>query len=57
MSGTYYTVQDGKRTEYPAGSYLRIPAKYVYESGAPRGADCLLFQHQQAGFDLIPARG
>ncbi|CAM5418610.1 hypothetical protein SAVIM338S_02276 [Streptomyces avidinii] len=57
LSGTFYAVIDGKRTEYPAGSFLRVPANLVCESGATKGGDCLVFQHQDKGFDLIPVQG
>lgn len=54
MAGTFYAVIDGKRTEYPAGSYYKLPAKQVHESGCAAGNDCLLFQYQDNNFDLVP---
>ncbi|MFV3380126.1 cupin domain-containing protein [Pseudomonas sp. NY15354] len=57
LSGTFYAVIDGKRTEYPAGAYYQLPAKLVHESGCTAVADCLLFQYQADAFDLVPAKG
>jgi len=57
LSGTFYAVIDGKRTEYPAGAYYQLPAKQVHESGCTAAADCLLFQYQADAFDLNPIKG
>lgn len=56
MAGTFYAVIDGKRTEYPAGSFYKLPANLVHESGCKAGQDCLLFQYQDNNFDLIPVK-
>lgn len=57
LSGTFYAVIDGKRTEYPAGAYYKLPADLVHESGCTAAADCLLFQYQADAFDLKPVKG
>jgi gentisate 1,2-dioxygenase len=57
MAGTFYAVIDGKRTEYPAGSFYNLPARQVHESGCAAGEDCLLFQYQDNNFDLVPVKG
>lgn len=54
MKGTFYAVIDGKRTEYPAGSFYRLPARLPHFSGCAAGEDCLLFQYQADNFDLVP---
>lgn len=54
MKGTFYAVIDGKRTEYPAGSFYRLPARLPHYSGCVAGEDCLLFQYQADHFDLVP---
>ena len=56
LSGTFYAVIDGKRTEYPAGAYYKLPADLVHESGCTAAADCLLFQYQADAFDLKPVK-
>lgn len=56
LAGTFYAVIDGKRTEYPAGSFYKLPAKLVHESGCKAGDDCLLFQYQDNNFDLVPVK-
>lgn len=53
VQGTFYAVIDGKRTEYPAGSFYDLPAGLVHESGCVAGMNCLLFQYQSGGFDLV----
>lgn len=57
LAGTFYAVIDGKRIEYPAGAYYKLPADLVHESGCTPAADCLLFQHQADAFDLKPVKG
>lgn len=57
LEGTFYAVIDGKRVDYPAGSYYRLPANLVHESGCTAAADCLLFQYQADAFDLVPSKG
>ncbi|MGG5291521.1 cupin domain-containing protein [Pseudomonas shirazensis] len=57
LKGTFYAVIDGKRTEYPAGAYYKLPANLVHESGCTAAADCLLFQYQADAFDLNPVEG
>ncbi|WP_375101629.1 MULTISPECIES: cupin domain-containing protein [unclassified Pseudomonas] len=57
LRGTFYAVIDGKRVEYPAGSYYQLPANLVHESGCTAAADCLLFQYQADAFDLVPTKG
>lgn len=57
LQGTFYAVIDGKRMEYPAGSYYHLPAKLEHESGCTATADCLLFQYQGDAFDLVPSKG
>ncbi|MBK5011798.1 cupin [Pseudomonas sp. S60] len=54
LHGTFYAVIDGKRSEFPAGSYYKLPADLVHESGCTAAADCLLFQYQADAFDLKP---
>jgi quercetin dioxygenase-like cupin family protein len=54
MKGTFYALIDGKRTEYPAGSYYRLPGRLPHFSGCAAGEDCLLFQYQADHFDLVP---
>ncbi|MFJ4348836.1 cupin domain-containing protein [Pseudomonas sp. NPDC089401] len=57
LEGTFYAVIDGKRTEYPAGAFYRLPANLVHESGCTAAEDCLLFQYQPGAFDLVPVKG
>jgi quercetin dioxygenase-like cupin family protein len=57
LKGTFYAVIDKVRTEYPAGSYYKLPANLVHESGCTAAADCLLFQYQADNFDLVPVKG
>lgn len=57
LAGTFYAVIDGKRVEYPAGAYYKLPADLVHESGCTAEADCLLFQYQVDAFDLKPVKG
>lgn len=52
LKGTFYAVVDGKRTEYPAGSYYMLPENLKHYSGCKAGEDCLLFQWQADHFDL-----
>ena len=54
LKGTFYAVIDGKRTEYPAGSFYNLPANMPHYSGCAKGDDCLLFQYQADHFDLVP---
>ena len=54
LQGTFYAVVDGKRTEYPAGSFYDLPGKKNHYSGCLSGMDCLLFQYQKDHFDLVP---
>lgn len=54
LKGTFYAVVDGKRTEYPAGSFYDLPGKLNHFSGCVAGEDCLLFQYQDDRFDLVP---
>ncbi|MER6999450.1 cupin domain-containing protein [Streptomyces sp. NPDC000410] len=56
LKGTFYAVMDGKRIQYPAGSYYHLPANKPHLSGCEKGTDCLLFQYQQDHFDLIPTK-
>ncbi|MFD9407144.1 cupin domain-containing protein [Streptomyces sp. NPDC059989] len=56
LKGTFYAEIDGKRVQYPAGSYYRLPADKPHLSGCEKGDDCLLFQYQRDHFDLIPAK-
>ncbi|WP_395826229.1 cupin domain-containing protein [Collimonas sp.] len=42
LKGVFYAVIDGKRVEYPAGSYYKLPAKLPHYSGCATGPDCLL---------------
>lgn len=53
LQGTFYAVVDGKRSEYPAGSFYDLPAKISHLSGCVAGMDCLLFQYQNDHFDLV----
>ena len=54
LKGTFYAVIDGKRVEYPAGSFYDLPARLPHYSGCNKGEDCLLFQYQTDHFDLLP---
>lgn len=54
LKGTFYAVIDGKRVEYPAGSFYDLPAKLPHYSGCTKNEDCLLFQYQADHFDLVP---
>ncbi|AOJ18016.1 cupin [Burkholderia cenocepacia] len=54
LKGTFYAIIDGKRTEYPAGSFYNLPADMPHHSGCEKGEDCLLFQYQADHFDLVP---
>ncbi|MEI2301023.1 cupin domain-containing protein [Ensifer sp. MJa1] len=54
IQGTFYAVVEGKRTEYPAGSFYDLPGKMNHYSGCLPGMDCLLFQYQKDHFDLVP---
>ncbi|MFG2874517.1 cupin domain-containing protein [Streptomyces sp. NPDC048337] len=54
LKGTFYADIDGKRVQYPAGSYYRLPAGRPHLSGCEKGEDCLLFQYQDDHFDLEP---
>ncbi len=56
MQGTFYAVVDGERTEYPAGSFYFLPGRLDHFSGCAEGQDCLLFQYQDEGFDLVPQK-
>lgn len=54
LKGTFYAVIDGKRIEYPAGSFYNLPADMPHYSGCTKAEDCLLFQYQDDHFDLVP---
>lgn len=55
LSGVFYAIfEDGKKVQYPAGSYYYIPGKLPHLSGCEPGANCVLFQHQVDHFDLVP---
>lgn len=54
LKGTFYAVIDGKRIDYPAGSFYQLPANMPHYSGCAKGDDCLLFQYQADHFDLVP---
>ncbi|WP_394824996.1 hypothetical protein [Pendulispora albinea] len=54
LKGTFYAVIDGKRVEYPAGSFYDLPAKLPHFSGCNEGEACLLFRYQADHFDLVP---
>ena len=54
LKGTFYAVIDGKRIDYPAGSFYNLPANMPHYSGCAKGDDCLLFQYQADHFDLVP---
>lgn len=51
--GTFYTVINGRRDEYGPGDYYLLPAKLEHESGCKGPVDCVLFQFQSDGFDLL----
>ncbi|MEM4989123.1 cupin domain-containing protein [Collimonas sp. H4R21] len=53
LKGIFYAIIDGKRVEYPAGSFYNLPAKLPHYSGCVKGEDCLLFQYQADYFDLV----
>ncbi|UMY60962.1 cupin domain-containing protein [Pseudomonas sp. LS.1a] len=52
LEGTAFTVVEGTRTEYPTGSFLRIPAGVAHESGCVAASNCLLYVHQPKGYDV-----
>ena len=55
LSGVFYAIfEDGKKVQYPAGSYYYIPGKLPHFSGCEPGANCVLFQYQNDHFDLVP---
>lgn len=54
LSGTFYAIFDGKRIEYPAGSFYTLSADIPHLSGCAPGTECLLFQYQTDHFDLVP---
>ncbi|MGW2013766.1 cupin domain-containing protein [Streptomyces sp. NPDC001927] len=56
LKGTFYADIDGKRVQYPAGSYYKLPADKPHLSGCEKGEDCLLFQYQDDHFDLVPTK-
>ncbi|MEU9700432.1 cupin domain-containing protein [Streptomyces sp. NPDC047981] len=56
LKGTFYADIDGKRVQYPAGSYYRLPADKPHLSGCEKGEECLLFQYQDDHFDLVPTK-
>lgn len=56
VQGTFFIVVDGRRTVYPKGSYYELPGHLRHFSGCAEGIDCLLFQYQDNGFDLVPYR-
>ncbi|WP_329376392.1 cupin domain-containing protein [Streptomyces sp. NBC_01351] len=56
LKGTFYAEIDGKRVQYPAGSYYNLPADKPHLSGCEKGDDCLLFQYQQDHFGLVPTK-
>ncbi|MGM3276231.1 cupin domain-containing protein [Ralstonia sp. 24A2] len=56
LKGTFYAIIDGRRVDYPPGSYYNLPANLPHFSGCATGDDCLLFQYQRDHFDLVPAR-
>ncbi|MFD7263675.1 cupin domain-containing protein [Streptomyces sp. NPDC059874] len=56
LKGTFYAEIDGKRVQYPAGSYYNLPADKPHLSGCEKGDDCLLFQYQRDHFDLVPTK-
>ncbi|MFD0356283.1 cupin domain-containing protein [Streptomyces sp. NPDC127110] len=56
LKGTFYADIDGRRVQYPAGSYYRLPAGKPHLSGCEKGEDCLLFQYQEDHFDLVPTK-
>jgi quercetin dioxygenase-like cupin family protein len=54
LSGVFYAIfDDGKKVQYPAGSYYFIPGKMPHFSGCEPGAACVLFQYQNDHFDLV----
>jgi hypothetical protein len=57
LKGSFYAIVDGKRVDYPAGSFYRLPARLPHHSGCAEGEDCLLFQYQADAFDLQPLDG
>ena len=56
VQGTFLIEVDGRRTAYPKGSYYELPGHLRHFSGCAEGIDCLLFQYQDKGFDLVPYR-
>lgn len=56
LKGIFYIIIDGKRIEYPAGSFWSIPADLPHYSGCAKGDDCLMFIHQVGSFDIVPLR-
>ena len=56
LKGSFYAVIDGKRIDYPAGSFYNLPANMPHYSGCAKGEDCRLFQYQADHFDLVPVK-
>ena len=54
LKGMFYAIINGKRVDYPAGSFYDLPANLPHYSGCAKGEDCLLFQYQADHFDLTP---
>lgn len=56
VKGTFYAVIDGKRTEFPAGAYYKLPANLVHE-WLHGGGRLPVVQYQADAFDLKPVKG
>jgi quercetin dioxygenase-like cupin family protein len=56
ISGVWYTGADGvSARDFGPGSFVRMPANWVHESGCRAGSDCVFYQEGKGRFDFKPA--
>jgi hypothetical protein len=51
-----HTNEGGEAKELPVGSYVFQPGKQVHDDACKGTADCILFIHQHAKGDFLPAK-
>ena len=57
VQGTWvHTNEGGTPVELPVGSYVLQPGKQVHDDSCKGTTDCILFIHQHAKGDFIPAK-
>jgi hypothetical protein len=57
VQGTWVHTNDGgKPIELPAGSYVVQPGKEIHNDSCKGTTDCVIFVHQDAANDFIPAK-